>query len=308
MSGFWSGWIIALIVINLGITLFLFWWAPRVKIPTESDGTSGHVWAHGVLREGIRPLPMWWIIFSACMFIAGFAYLALYPGFGSFKGALGWTSEGELNRAVEARNTKLQVLLERWRPLSFDQLAQDPDALRIGQRLYLDNCAACHGSTGHGNEAIGAPNLTDNEWLHGGDHDTILTSILDGRGGAMPAWGAVLGDQGVNETAAYVLSLTGVKSPEGWAEAGKARFDAVCVACHGADGRGNTAVGAPDLTDGVWLYGNDFRAVATTIREGRSGSMPAWRQRLGVDQSRLVAAWVVAQGSRSGSSATSASK
>lgn len=296
MTGFWSGWVITLMVLNLGITVFLFLWGPRVKIPTQDDGTSGHVWAHGVLREGVRNLPMWWLVISAALLIAGFAYLALYPGFGGFKGTLGWTSQGELQRDIEARDAKFKVLLERWRPLSLDQLAHDTDAQRIGHRLYLDNCAACHSPVARGNAVIGAPDLTDNDWLHGGDHETILTSILDGRGGAMPAMGPSLGNQGVNEAAAYVLSLTGVQSPEGWAEAGKARFETLCVACHGADGRGNTTVGAPDLTDRVWLYGNDFQAVATTIREGRSGSMPGWRQRLGVDQSRLVASWVIAQG------------
>ena len=306
MSGFWSGWVIALTVLNLGITVFLFLWGPRVKIPTQDDGTSGHVWAHGVLREGIRNLPVWWLVISAFLFIAGFTYLALYPGFGGFKGVLGWTSQGELQRDENARDAKFNVQLERWRPLNLDQLAHDADAQRVGYRLYQDNCAACHGPTGHGNEVIGAPDLTDDDWLHGGDHETILTSILDGRGGAMPALGSVLGNQGVNEAAAYVLSLTGVQSPEGWAEAGKIRFDLMCVACHGTDGRGNTSVGAPDLTDRVWLYGNDFRAVSATIREGRSGAMPGWRQRLGVDRSRLVASWVIAQGT--GAPATSASK
>lgn len=306
MSGFWSAWVIVLIVLNLGITVFLFLWGPRVKIPTLEDGTSGHVWAHGVLRESIRKLPTWWLVFSAFMLISGFTYLALYPGFGGFKGTLGWTSEGQLKREVEARDVKFNALLDRLRPLSLGQLSQDSDALRVGHRIYLDNCAACHGPQAHGNAVIGSPDLTDKDWLHGGDHETILTSILEGRGGAMPALGPVLGAQGVNEAAAYVLSLTGVQSPEGWAKAGKVRFETLCVACHGPDGRGNTAVGAPDLTDHVWLYGNDFRAVSTTIREGRSGSMPGWRQRLGVDQSRLVAAWIISQGA--GPPATSASK
>jgi cytochrome c oxidase cbb3-type subunit III len=295
MSSFWSLWVIALMVLNLGITVFLFLWAPRVKIPTLQDGTSGHVWAHGVLREGVRNLPTWWIIFSVCMLLLGFGYLALYPGFGAYKGLLGWTSHDEVERDNAAINAKYNALLERARPLSLEQLSQDPDAIRAGHRLYLDNCAACHGPSAVGNQAIGAPDLTDGDWIYGGDSDTILKSILDGRAGAMPALGSVLGHQGVNEAAAYVLSLSGVQAPEGWATAGKARFEAVCVACHGADGRGNPALGAPNLTDRVWLYGGGFPAVSATISDGRNGVMPAWRQRLGVDQSRLVAAWVMAQ-------------
>jgi cytochrome c oxidase cbb3-type subunit 3 len=289
-------WVIVLMVLNLGITLFLFLWSPRVEIPTQPDGTSGHVWAHGVLREGVRNLPMWWIIFSACMLVVGFGYLALYPGFGAYKGLLGWTSQEQLQRDTASNDAKFDALLDRARPLSLEQLAVDADAIRAGQRLYLDNCAACHGPGALGNQAIGAPNLTDDDWVYGGDSETILTSILDGRAGAMPALGSVLGHQGVNEAAAYVLSLSGVQAPEGWAAAGKARFEALCVACHGADGRGNPALGAPNLTDRVWLYGGEFPAVSKTISDGRNGVMPAWRQRLGVDQSRLVAAWVISRG------------
>src|SRR5262245_42064621 len=184
---FWSLWVMFLVVTNLGITFFIFLWGPRVKIPTQPDGTSGHVWAHGVLREGVRPLPMWWIIFSACLFIIGFAYLALFPGFGAYKGLLGWTSQGELERDTAATSARFNALLDRIRPFSLEQLAQDPDAIRAGHRLVLDNCAACHGQSATGNQTIGAPDLTDADWIYGGDSETILKSILDGRGGTMPA-------------------------------------------------------------------------------------------------------------------------
>jgi cytochrome c oxidase, cbb3-type, subunit III len=254
------------------------------------------VWAHGVLREGVRNLPLWWIIVSAFLFVVGVAYLVLYPGFGAYKGLLGWTSEEEFEQRVAARNAGLVALIERTKSLSLEDLAKDPQAMHAGHRLYLDNCAACHGESALGNQTIGAPNLTDSDWLYGGDSKTILTSILDGRNGVMPALGSVLGHQGVNEAAAYVLSLSGVQSPEGWAAAGKARFETVCVACHGADGRGNPALGAPNLTDHVWLYGGDFPSVTTTIREGRNGAMPAWRERLGIDRVRLIAAWVMSRG------------
>lgn len=298
MSSFWSGWVMFLVTLNLGITLFLFLWGMRVSIPTLPDGTTGHVWAHGVLREGVRKLPLWWVLFSASMFLIGFTYLALYPGFGSFKGVLGWTSTDELQRDTAANNAKLEALIQPLRPLSIEQLAADPEAAATGHRLYLDNCAACHGSEALGNQALGAPNLTDADWLHGGAADTILASVLDGRNGVMPPWGTALGHEGVNEVTSYVLSLGGIKAPEDWVAAGKPRFDTLCAACHGVDGRGNPALGAPNLTDTVWLYGGDFASVAASVRDGRNGVMPAWRQRLSEDQVRVIAAWVVAKGSR----------
>lgn len=298
MSTFWSGWVMFLVVLNLGITLFLFLWALRLKIPIQPDGTTGHVWAHGVLREGVRKLPLWWVLFSASMFLIGFIYLALYPGFGSFKGVLGWTSTDEWQRDTFANNAKLEALIQPLRTLSIEQLASSPDATALGHRLYLDNCAACHGSEAFGNQALGAPNLTDADWLYGGTSEAILASILDGRHGVMPGWDGALGREGVNEVTSYVLSLGGVKAPEDWVAAGKTRFETLCTACHGVDARGNPALGAPNLTDNIWLYGGDFASVAKSIRDGRNGVMPGWRHRLSDDQVRAIAAWVIAQGRR----------
>lgn len=296
MSTFWSGWVMFLVTLNLGITLFLFLWAIRLKIPTLADGTTGHVWAHGALRESVRKLPLWWVLFSASMFLAGFTYLTLYPGFGSFKGVLGWTSASEWQRDTSANDAKLEALIQPLRSLSIEQLATNKDAAAVGHRLYLDNCAACHGSEALGNQALGAPNLADADWLYGGSSETILASILDGRNGVMPGWGPALGPEGVNEVTSYVLSLGGVKAPEDWVAAGKTRFETLCAACHGVDARGNPALGAPNLTDDIWLYGSDFASVATSVRDGRNGVMPGWRQRLSDDQVRTIAAWVIARG------------
>lgn len=292
MNSFWSGWIMFLVVLNLGITLFLFIAALRLEIPTQPDGTTGHVWAHGVLREGVRKLPLWWVLFSVGMFICGFAYLALYPGFGSFKGTLGWTSEQELREDTQANDRKLEAALQPMRTLTVEQLAANPQAVSMGARLYRDNCAACHGMNALGSRVVGAPNLLDGDWLYGDDTETVLASILDGRGGVMPGWDGLLGRDGVNEVAAYVLSLSGVNAPADWVAAGKTRFATVCVACHGADGRGNRALGAPNLTDRQWLYGGDFASVTTSIRHGRSGVMPPWRHRLSKDQARVIAGWL----------------
>ena len=160
---------------------------------------------------------------------------------------------------------------------SIEDLASDEQALAIGRVVFEDNCAACHGRDARGKTAVGAPNLVDGNSLYGNEPDQILASILDGRQGVMPALDGVVGQQGANEVVAYVLTLNGYHAPPDWVAAGKTRFEAVCVACHGPDGRGNHAIGAPDLTDDVWLYGRDFARMTDTVRHGRNGIMPAWR-------------------------------
>ncbi len=294
MTGFWSLWIMFLVVFNLGITLFLFIWGTRVAIPTLPDGTTGHVWAHGVLRESARRLPLWWVLMSAGMFICGFTYLALYPGFGSYKGLLGWTSSGELQRDSSDNQAKFAPLMQRIKDSTVEQLAADAGATRLGQRLFIDDCAACHGREAHGNRKLGAPDLVDGDWLYGGDSASIMTSILDGRHGAMPSFQSAYGEDGVAKLANYVLSLSGAPHSAAEANAGKAMF-VVCSACHGVDGKGNPAIGAPNLTDAIWLYGGDLASIEQTIREGRNGQMPSWRARLGEDDARVIAAWVYAQ-------------
>ncbi len=290
MSSGWSLWVMFLIVLNLGITLFLFLWAPRVKIPTLPDHTSGHVWAHGALREGVRKLPQWWVWFSAAMFVSGFAYLALYPGFGNHKGMLGWTSHGELARDEAANNARMDELLVRFREYPVKQLADDPAALQMGGRLFVDNCAACHGRGGYGNVKLGAPSLIDDDWLYGGSGKDILASIHDGRSGLMPPW-ASLGEDNVKNLAQYVLSLSGAPHNEAAAAAAKPLF-ATCAACHGAEGKGNPALGAPNLTDHIWLHGGKLADIERSIGGGRQGAMPAWSKRLSDDQVRVLAAYV----------------
>lgn len=294
MTPFWSAWIMFLVVLNLGITLFLFLWGQRVAIPTLADGTSGHVWAHGVLKEGIRKLPLWWVLISLAMFITGFTYLALYPGFGSFKGMLGWTAHGELATDLAANRSKLDPLLQRVAVQPVETIARDAEATLVGQRLFIDNCAACHGNEGHGNHLVGAPNLIDGDWLYGGSGDAILASIQDGRMGVMPPMGASFDAATVDNLANYVLSLSGADHWPSKAAAGQASF-ALCAACHGPTGTGNQALGAPDLTDHVWLYGGDNATIERTIRDGRSGVMPAWRTRLSDTDARMIAAWVYEQ-------------
>ena len=290
MSMGWSLWVMFLVVLNMGITFFLYLWGPRAKIPTLPDGTSGHVWAHGVLREGVRKLPLWWVLFSGAMFVIGFIYLALFPGFGSFKGLLGWTSHGELAHNVAVNEAALAPLMERFKLYPVEQLASDPAALQMGKVLFEDNCAACHQRSAKGNVALGAPDLSDGDWLYGGSGSDITTSIHDGRSGVMPPW-ASLGADNVKNLAQYVLSLSGAPHDAAKAAAGQPLF-ATCAACHGAEGKGNPALGAPNLTDKVWLHGSSVADIEKSIGEGRQGHMPAWSPRLSDEQVRVVAAYV----------------
>jgi cytochrome c oxidase cbb3-type subunit 3 len=294
MSTFWSIWIMALVVINMGITLFLFLWGQRVKIPVLPDGTTGHVWAHGVLRESVRTLPRWWVWMSASMFAVGFIYLALYPGFGSHAGLLGWTSQGELARDVAANQAIAREYNAYYLTVEPAELASNPAAVKLGERVFIDNCAACHGRAGQGNPRLGAPSLVDADWLYGGDDATIRTSILNGRHGTMPPLGEALGEAGVNEVAHYVLGLSGAAHDAQAAAAGQAKF-ALCAACHGMDGKGNPALGAPNLTDTAWLYGGDLETIKQTIQAGRSGVMPAWQSRLDAVDLHLLLTWMRAQ-------------
>ncbi len=295
MNGFWSGWVIFFIVLNLGIALFLFVFSQRVEIPTKPDGTTGHAWAHGVLREGVRRLPLWWVVISAASLIVAIVYLVLYPALGGYGGLLGWTSAAEYERVAAERAARLEPVLASLGERELDSIpAHDPAAV-VGRRLYLDNCAACHGTDATGNTVLGAPNLTDSAWLYGGDPDTVIASILDGRHGTMPPWGAVLGDEGVVNVASYVRSLAGLDASAERAAAGKTQFETLCAACHGVDGKGLQALGAPDLTDDDWLYGSDLTSVIASIRDGRSGEMPAWRGRLSENEARAIAAWLYTQ-------------
>jgi len=291
MSSFWSWWVIGLIVFNLGLTFLLFLWAPRAKVPVLPDGTTGHVWAHGVLREGMHRLPRWWIVASFAMYFLACGYLVLYPGFGNHEGALDWTSGKELAAATAANTAKLDRVMKRLAAMSVEAIAGDAQAQRLGERLFVDNCAACHGRAGLGNPLLGAPNLTDEDWLYGGTGTDIRTSIHDGRSGVMPPWNS-LGEPTVKNLAQYVLSLSGHPHDAAAAAAGEPNFKTTCGACHGPEGKGNPLLGAPNLTDSIWLYGGTRAAIEATIRDGRQGRMPAWSPRLSDDDIHVLAGYV----------------
>jgi len=290
-SGFWS-WFIALLV--LGGIAALFWlnrWmaTPRRK-SEETTQTTGHVWDED-LREYNNPLPRWWLNLFYLTLVFGLVYLVLYPGLGTYAGLLGWSSKGQYERELKDADKSFGELYERYSREDLKTLAANPDAVKTGERLFVNYCTGCHGSDARG--APGFPNLRDNDWLWGGDPETIEKTILDGRSGAMPAWGAVLGREGVFNVSEYVLSLSGKRVVNGnAAAAGKEKFQQLCVACHGPEGKGNPALGAPNLSDDIWLYGGSQTTVMETIEKGRNGRMPAHREFLGEAKAHLLAAYV----------------
>jgi cytochrome c oxidase cbb3-type subunit 3 len=256
----------------------------------ETVESMGHVWDED-LEELNNPLPDWWLKLFYITLAFGLIYLVLYPGLGSFPGLLGWTSHGQYEREMDVADATYGPLFTRYRAMSIPAVAADPEARKMGERLFVNYCSVCHGSDARG--ARGFPNLRDNDWLYGGSPEQIEQSILNGRNGVMPAWKDALGgDQGVADVVQYVLSLSGRNVDEAAAARGKAKFQTFCVACHGPDGKGNQALGAPNLTDNIWLYGGSEKAVTETIANGRSGKMPAQKDTLGEDKVHLLAAYV----------------
>lgn len=290
---FWSSWVMVIVVINYGTILFLFLWAPWVKIPTEEDGTTGHAWSDGEVREGLAKLPKWWLIISSGMFIFAFVYVVLYPSFGSHKGVKGWTSFEQMQEQLAVTDSQSHELWERIRTTSVLDLSKDEQAMRLGTRLFDDNCAACHGYDAKGNTIVGAPNLTDNTWQFGGKVSDVVHTITKGRVGSMPPWESALGYGKVKNVANYILGLSGASHDAGAAKVGKKVYDSTCVACHGADATGNQMLGAPNLTDNIWKWGGSHDEVIHTIAKGRNGHMPAWEGRLNKDEIHLLAAWVL---------------
>jgi cytochrome c oxidase cbb3-type subunit 3 len=289
-SDFWNWWVIALTLGNILACWWLIAWTGKKKAGEAASGAvTGHTWDE-TLQEYNNPLPRWWLWLFHITLVFGLIYLALYPGLGKFAGAWGWTQEhqydGEMQRAAE----QYDPIFAAYAQQDIVTLAGDTKAIQIGQRLFLNYCATCHGSDAHGSP--GFPNLSDGDWLYGGEPDIVKASILDGRKGVMPAWQDALGDTGVEEVTAYVVQLSGRDTDAVKAGAGKARFEMMCAACHGADGTGNKALGAPNLTDGTWLYGGSPGVIRQSIAQGRNGVMPAHREFLGENKAHLLAAYV----------------
>lgn len=291
MSIFWSLWIIGLTSTNLALLLWVLLANRKVAVRDDQDpdnNTTGHV--YDGIEEYDNPLPRWWFNLFIGTFIFAGIYLMLYPGMGAFPGLLGWTSEGELRQHQAQAEERYSDRFGVYANTPIEELAQDPQAMRMGLRLFANNCAACHGSDGGG--AYGFPNLTDNDWLWGGSPEQIKKTITDGRTGVMPAWGSALGESGVADVAEHVLRLSGRDHDAAAAERGAGFFAQYCATCHGPQGKGNHMLGAPDLTNDIWLYGGEPRDIRQTVREGRTGVMPAQRDLLREDRIHLLAAYV----------------
>ncbi|MPW36501.1 cytochrome-c oxidase, cbb3-type subunit III [Vibrio sp. B1Z05] len=317
MSTFWSLWIIIITVGTLVGVAIILRWCVKDKMGVPSGEDMGH--EYDGIRELNNDLPKWWTYLFVSTFIFAAVYLALYPGLGNFKGLLGWQSSDQTVTSIEESNASIARAQankqldqyakelddadahfgEAFRKLAMtddgqslraiEDIASNEEAIKVGQRLFLQNCSQCHGSDARGQ--LGFPSLTDNAWLYGGEPEAIVTTVMHGRIGEMPAWIDVLGAEGVEEVVTYTLSLSGRKVNAREAAAGKTRF-VVCAACHGTDGKGNPALGAPDLTDNIWLYGDSRAAVTETVAHGRIGVMPAWKDILGKEKVQLVSAYV----------------
>lgn len=296
MTSFWS-WYITLL--SLGTIAALVWLLLATRKGQRHDSTEetvGH--SYDGIEEYDNPLPRWWFMLFIATVIFALGYLVLYPGLGNWKGVLpgyegGWTQVKEWQREVDKANEQYGPLYAKFASMPVEEVAQDPQALKMGGRLFASNCSVCHGSDAKG--AYGFPNLTDHDWLWGGAPETIKTTIMGGRQAAMPAWADVIGEDGIRNVAGYVRSLSGRDIPEGVnadIEQGQKIFAANCVACHGPAGKGTEAMGAPNLTDNVWLYGSSFGQIQQTLRYGRNGRMPAQEGTLGNDKVHLLAAYV----------------
>ncbi len=289
MSSFWNIWII---VITLG-TIFGCWWLLQSNSKGERDEggevpTTGHI--YDGIQEYDNPLPRWWFSMFVITIVFSLVYLLLYPGLGSFKGVLGWSQESAWQKEKQEADEKYGPIFAEYSKASIVELQSNRKALLSGQRIFANNCAVCHGSAATG--SYGFPNLTDSDWLYGSEPDQIKTTISQGRRGAMPGWGPIIGEQGVTSVAEFVMSLSGRKVDAQLASKGKTLYETTCAACHGATGEGNILLGAPNLSDNIWLYGGSPELIRHSIRNGRNGNMPAHKDLLGNDKVHLVSAYV----------------
>lgn len=281
------------IIISVGSFLgcvWLIWWTskPR-KGETATGEETGHIW-DGDLAEYNNPLPRWWLWLFYISIAFGLGYMAVYPALGNFAGSSKWSQSKQYDEEMQRAEEKYAPIFNEYAQQPVTQLISNTAAMKTGQRLFINYCSTCHGSDAGG--ATGFPSLKDRDWLYGSSPETIKTSILDGRNGNMPPMAAALGgEQGVDEVANYVLSLSGAPADATKAAAGKAKYVA-CSGCHGIEGKGNQAIGAPNLTDDIWLYRGSLGSIKKAINEGRSGIMPAHREFLGEKKIHLITAYI----------------
>ncbi|WP_397475704.1 cytochrome-c oxidase, cbb3-type subunit III [Pusillimonas sp.] len=294
MSDFFnSGWSYYIAAIALGGIVFCVWllFSQRAWLKKEVKQVeeTGHVW-DGDLSELNNPVPRWWTVFYLGLCVFALGYLVLYPGLGSFQGVLNYSSAESVRQAQRAQAEQIAPVYARYESMSIPQIAGDLEAQQIGQRLFLNNCAQCHGSDARGGPSF--PNLADRDWLYGGTPEQIEQSITKGRHGVMPPWRGTISPAEASDIAQYVRSLSGLAADSLRVVPGKRGYDTYCVACHGAEGKGNTALGAPNLTDNIWLHGSSEASIVDIILNGRENQMPAQERILTTQQIRMLTAWV----------------
>ena len=286
-----SGWAV-FVGVATGLSLLACLWLLYVasnRQPMAADNSTGHVFDEDLVEMN-NPLPRWWAILFVLTVVFSFGYIAVYPGFGSLPGFFDWTSKNQYEAEQQAAGKAMAEVYGKFDGLSPVAMSRNPQAMAIGERLYINNCAACHGSDARGSK--GFPNLTDTDWLHGGTPEKIEESITNGRQGMMPPLAAAVGTaEDVRNVAHDVLSLSGSPHNAIGAAAGKPKF-AVCSACHGADGKGNQALGAPNLADKVWLHGWGEEAIVEMVMQGKTNVMPAQGGRLTPKQIHVLANYV----------------
>jgi cytochrome c oxidase cbb3-type subunit 3 len=288
-SDFWHYYVAGLTLVSILACLVLLWISGTTKAATHADNTTGHVW-DGDLAEMNNPLPRWWVYLFIITVVFALAYGVLYPTFGKYQGMLGWSSDGQHQAEVAKVEQNIAPIYARFANMTPEQMAGDAAAMAIGERLFMNNCSQCHGSDARGARSF--PNLTDGDWLWGGDPAAIKTTLTEGRVGVMPPMAAAVGSaEDVRNVAHYVLSLSGSPHESVRASLGKASFGA-CAACHGMDGKGNTAMGAPNLTDNLWLHGWGEEAIIRAVTNGFSNQMPAQAGKLNESQIHVLTAYV----------------
>jgi cytochrome c oxidase cbb3-type subunit III len=285
MTAFWHWFVVVLTAISIIGCLWLLFANAR-GTPGES---TGHVWDED-LREYNNPLPRWWLNLFIITIVFSVGYLIVYPGLGNFAGTFGWTQNQQLGERMEQVQAKRRAVYATLGDRSLDLLARDPAVRALGREVFLNNCAGCHGADARG--ALGFPNLADDDWLYGGQPDVIVASIESGRQGQMPFFNGALDAQAADDLVELLRRWSDPKFDTARRERAMKQFNITCVACHGADGRGNPMLGAPNLTDAVWLYGGSREQIRHSILFGRKGNMPAHRELLSADDIRLVAAYV----------------
>ncbi|MGM9427243.1 cytochrome-c oxidase, cbb3-type subunit III [Hydrogenophaga sp. MI9] len=289
INDFWHLYVAGITLVSILACAVLLYISGTTKAATHADNTTGHVW-DGDLREMNNPLPKWWVYLFIITVVFGLVYGALYPMFGKFQGALGWSSRGQHAAEVEKVEKAIAPIYAAYNGMKPEEIAADPKAIAIGERLFMNYCAQCHGSDARGSKSF--PNLADGDWLGGSGHEYIKTTVTNGRTGVMPPMAAAVGSpEDVRDVANYVLSLSGSPHDSVRAAQGKAKFGA-CAACHGPDGKGMQAVGSANLTDGVWLHGWGEDAIIRAVNNGFTNQMPAQASKLNASQINVLAAYV----------------